>query len=67
MNKVSGSSGKKSDRLPNKERKSKVRKSWERLLSNKDSRNLLKEVWKSNTPIKEYSEKINKFHKKYCN
>lgn len=48
------------------ERKSSVKKTWERFVQQSDSRNLLKDIWKSENPTKEYSDKINKLHKKYC-
>lgn len=48
------------------ERKSSVKKTWEKFMKESDSRALLKEVWKVQDPQKECSERINKFHKKYC-
>ena len=46
-------------------RKSSVKKTWEKFVQQSDSRSLLKDAWKSKNPQKEYSEKINKLHKKY--
>lgn len=48
------------------ERRSSVKKTWERFVQQSDSRSLLKDIWKSENPTKEYSDKINKLHKKYC-
>jgi hypothetical protein len=49
------------------ERKTSVKKIWEKFVQQNDSRLLLKEAWKVQKDYqKEYSEKINKLHKKYC-
>ncbi len=45
--------------------KNSVKKLWEKFVQQTDSRSLLKDAWKVKTPQKEYSEKINKLHKKY--
>jgi hypothetical protein len=68
-NKKDNKKDKKSERIRRKssERKSSVKKTWERFVQQSDSRNLLKDIWKSENSIKEYSDKINKLHKKYCN
>jgi hypothetical protein len=56
---------KKSDRRT--KRKSSVKKTWERFVQQSDSRSLLKDAWKiEKDKVKEYNEKINKLHKKYC-
>lgn len=57
----------KSSERKSSERKSSVKKTWERFIQQNDSKTLLKDIWKSDNPQKEYSEKIIKLHKKYCN
>ncbi len=48
------------------ERKSSIKKTWEKFVQQSDSRSLLKDAWKiQKDNQKEYSEKINKLHKKY--
>ena len=48
------------------ERKSSVKKTWDKFVKQNDSRSLLKDAWKVQKDTqKEYSEKINKLHKKY--
>ena len=48
------------------ERKSSVKKTWEKFVQKSDSRLLLKDAWKiDKDKLKEYSEKINKLHRKY--
>jgi len=40
-------------------------KNWEQFLNKKESRDLLKKVWTSPTPQKDYALKIRQLHKKY--
>jgi outer membrane biosynthesis protein TonB len=49
------------------ERKTSVKKTWERFVQQSDSRSLLKDIWKAENFQKEYIDKINKLHKKYSN
>jgi hypothetical protein len=62
---------KKSDRRTKRkssERKTSVKKTWEKFIQQSDSRSLLKEAWKvPKDNQKEYTDKINKLHKKYIN
>lgn len=48
-------------------KKTSVKKTWDKFISQSDSKTLLKNIWKSDNIQKEYSEKIIKLHKKYCN
>jgi hypothetical protein len=48
------------------ERKTSIKKNWDKFIQQSDSRALLKNSWKADNFQKEYSEKINKLHKKYC-
>jgi hypothetical protein len=68
QNKPKNTTKKKSDRRVKRkssERKTSVKKTWEKFVQQSDSRSLLKDAWKVENPQKEYSEKINKLHKKY--
>jgi hypothetical protein len=50
------------------EKKTSIKKTWEKFVQRSDSRLLLKNVWKiDKDELKEYSKKINKLHKKYSN
>lgn len=47
------------------ERKTSIKKKWEKFVQQSDFRDLLKNAWKTTNTQKEYSEKLNKLHKKY--
>ena len=47
------------------ERKTSLKKKWEYLIHQRDTKSLLKDIWKTKNFQKEYLDKINKLHKKY--
>jgi hypothetical protein len=59
------SSDKKKSTKISTERKTSTKKTWERFVQQSDSRSVLKDAWKAENFQKEYSDKINKLHKKY--